>query len=108
MTALTMIITTTSTNCCVCRLCKSLEVPPVWCFFTCVAPRVENLVTKTVEGNVGCKPVPFAHHKVPHSFCFRFAESIWSMVGVEAGKGGGRSWIKDVHSLGPFETKISI
>ena len=30
------------------------------------------------------------------------------MVGVEAGKGGRRSWIKDIHSLGPFETKISV
>merc|ERR1719397_836974 len=85
MTALTMIITTTTTMILMMTMTSCLEVPPVWCFFTCVAPRVENLVTKTVEGNVGSKPVPFAHHKVPDGFCFRFAESIASKVGVQAG-----------------------
>ena len=30
------------------------------------------------------------------------------MIGVKAGKGGRWSWVKDVHPLGPFETKVSV
>ena len=44
----------------------------------------------------------------PDCFSLWFTESIGSMVGVEAGEGGGRSWVKDVDTLGPFETKVPI